>query len=99
MPNLVVIENATITQMLGDPKMVKALPCLRIASNAAQQPRAGCGKCGRKNRQQAADYTEIKRCIAGLASEGKRTLKNLLDANKIRIIYVNGRGRIIKLTF
>jgi hypothetical protein len=86
--------------MLDNPQMVNALPCL---SNAQKQMtaagRSGCGRCGRKNRTQTAQYTRIKQCLAGMGSSGKRKLKALLNAHKVRIVYANGRGKTVKLTF
>ena len=98
MQELVIIENATIAAMLADPEIVAELGCLQnVAATPPVQP--GCRKCGRKNAAKAAEYTGIKNCLAGMSSTGKRTLKRLLNANKVRIVYLNDNGRIIKLTF
>jgi hypothetical protein len=98
MQDLVIVENSTIGSMLADPDVVSQLPCLQNAA-AASPAKKGCGKCGRKNTAKAAEYTGIKNCLAGMSSNGKRKLKTLLHAKKVRIMYLNNSGRIIKLTF
>tara|TARA_Y100001938_G_scaffold150895_1_gene244222 strand:+ start:3843 stop:4142 length:300 start_codon:yes stop_codon:yes gene_type:complete len=99
MQELVIIENSTIAAMLDDAEVVSQLPCLQNATTLAAKPKSGCGKCGRKNAAKAAEYTSIKNCLAGMASEGKRQLKKILNAKKVRIVYLNNSGRVIKLTF
>ena len=96
---LVIIENSTIAGMLANPQMVSELPCLSNAQKQMTASKSGCGRCGRKNRTQTAQYTRIKQCLAGMGSGGKRKLKSLLNAHKVRIVYANGRGKTVKLTF
>jgi hypothetical protein len=96
---LVIIENSTIAGMLADPHMVSEFPCLANAQKQMTSTKSGCGRCGRKNRTQTAQYSRVKQCLAGMGSAGKRKLKTLLDAHKIRIVYPNGAGRMVKLTF
>jgi hypothetical protein len=100
MQELVIIENGTITGMLADASIVAQVPCLQSAAAAANaQPSKGCGKCGRKNSAKAAEYTSIKNCLASMSSDNKMKLKQILNATRLRIVYVNNSGRIIKLTF
>ena len=42
---------------------------------------------------------QIKSCLAGMSSEKKTQLKSLLDAKKVRVIYVNAGGQVVQLTF
>ena len=98
MQELVIIENGTITGMLADASIVAQMPCLQSAASSTQ-PTSGCGKCGRKNTAKAAEYTSIKNCLASMSSDNKRKLKQILNATRLRIVYVNNSGRIIKLTF
>jgi hypothetical protein len=98
MQDLVIIENSMIMAMMADAEIVSQVPCLQNI-NTASTKKAGCGKCGRKNTAKALEYTSIKNCIAGMSSNNKRTLKKILDAHKVRIVYLNDTGRIIKLTF
>jgi len=98
MQELVIIENSTVAAMLADPKIVSQVPCLQNI-NKASAKKSGCSKCGRKNSVKAAEYTGIKNCIAGMSSNNKRAIKKILNANKVRIVYLNNSGRIIKLTF
>jgi len=98
MQELVIIENSTIAAMLADAEIVSQVPCLQNI-DASPVKKSGCGKCGRKNAAKATEYTSIKNCLAGMSSDNKRKLKKILDANKVRIVYLNDTGRIIKLTF
>ena len=99
MQELVIIENSTVAAMLADAEIVSQIPCLQNIDTAPTTKKSGCGKCGRKNSAKAAEYTGIKNCIAGMSSDNKRKLKSILDAHKVRIVYLNDTGRIIKLTF
>ena len=98
MQDLVIIENSMISAMMADSEIVSQVPCLQNISTAPTK-KAGCGKCGRKNAAKATEYTSIKNCIAGMSSNNKRALKKILDARRVRIVYLNDNGRIIKLTF
>jgi len=98
MQDLVIIENSTLSAMMADSEIVSQVPCLQNI-NTASTKKAGCGKCGRKNSAKAAEYTSIKNCLAGMSSDNKRALKKILDTRRVRIVYVNDNGRIIKLTF
>lgn len=99
MQELVIIENSTVAAMLADAEIVAQIPCLQNIDPSANTKKSGCGKCGRKNSAKAAEYTSIKNCIASMSSDNKRKLKKILDAHKVRIVYLNDTGRIIKLTF
>ena len=97
MQELVIIENSTVAAMLADSEIVAQMPCLQNITAPTQK--AGCGKCGRKNSVKASEYTGIKNCLASMSADNKRKLKKILDATRLRIVYVNDSGRIVKLTF
>ena len=97
MQELVIIENSTVAAMLADSEIVSQMPCLQNIT--AQAQKSGCGKCGRKNSVKASEYTGIKNCLASMSADNKRKLKQILNATRLRIVYVNNSGRIIKLTF
>ena len=98
MQELVIIENSTVAAMLADSEIVSQMPCLQNITTAQAQ-KSGCGKCGRKNSVKASEYTGIKNCLASMSADNKRKLKQILNATRLRIVYVNNSGRIVKLTF
>jgi hypothetical protein len=95
---LVVIENGTITAMASNPIFLRDFPFL--ASLGAQQVKGKkCSPC-QKNKAQNDALLRAKAVIAGLPSEKKRRLKELLNAREARLIYARaGDGKVIQLTF
>ena len=93
--SLVVIENATIARMAGDPQFVQAFPCIKVA----QPAKRGCGRCGRRQAAGADNYAEIKNCIAHLGNNDKLKLKQMLGADRIQVTFKSASSKVIKLHF
>ena len=99
MAALVVIEDSTIFSMLHDSKFAD-IPCFINKRDIFTTSRASCGSCARKRQEkQRSDMAKIKACLAGMSSEKKAEFKKLLDAEKVRIIYVNAGNQVVQLTF
>lgn len=95
-----VLDNTAIYQLLKRPEVVQAFPFLAAAAAKVQTVKAGgCGRCARKQRQNAPDYDSIKQAIAAMDGAGKAQLKELLGAAEVRMIYKNQRSQVVRLTF
>lgn len=98
---LVVIEEGVLMVMSNSPTFVKEFPFLATVAaqaRAKQKKRGGCGSCGRK-KDQAVLYGSAKKALAGMDSTKKRRLKELLNAERVRIVYRSGENKSVELTF
>jgi len=99
MVELVVIEDSTILSMLHDAKFAD-IPCLMNKRDIFNTARGGCGTCARKQQErQRTEMAKIKSCLAGMSSQKKADLKQLIGAEKVRIVYVNASNKVVQLTF
>lgn len=94
---LVMIEEGTLISLSLNAAILKEFPFLGTIG-AKTKPR-GCGSCGRAAAARSAVFGDIKRQIASMADDRKRRLKELLHAEKARILYRNASGRAVELTF
>jgi hypothetical protein len=100
MRDTVVIEDSTILAMASDPKFTEAIPCLANQRAALTPANTGCGSCARRrNEAQKAALSNIKSCLASLSAEQQTTLKTLLDATKIKVVFASVTGQISYVTF
>jgi hypothetical protein len=93
---LVVIEEGNLTSMARSQQFVAEFPFLTALAN--QTARSGRSCCGGNVARQNA-FASAKQTLAGMDSEKKRRLKELLNANKVRVVYTNTSGRRVELTF
>jgi hypothetical protein len=101
MTDLVVIEDSTIFSMLHDAKFAD-IPCFVNKRDIFIQSRdsSGCGSCANKRQaRQRSEMAKIKSCLAGMSSQKKAEFKKLVDAEKVRIVYVNASNQVVQLTF
>ena len=97
---MVVIEEGTLTTMSLNPQIAAAFPVLGpIAKLARKGTGGGCGSCGRAAQERAKLFQQVKLALAGMASDQKRKLKDLLNANSVRLLYKDTAGRSQQLTF
>jgi hypothetical protein len=86
---LVIIEDSTLASMAANDSFVKEFPFLQAPK------RTGCGSCARNST--AGLFGSAKKAIAGLDSEKKRKLKEMLNTKELRVTYRTGDGRIVTL--
>lgn len=99
MSDLVVIEDSTIMTLLQDRRFTDAIPCLFNKLEIFRH-NTGCGSCARKRQEkQRSEMAKIKSCLAALSPDKKTTLKQLLGAKKVRVLFVNPAGQVVQLTF
>lgn len=97
---LVVIDDGIILALLNDVSFAASVPCLQNKKEIFTSSMSGCGACARKRQErQKKEMTTIKTCIAGMSTEKKNELKKKLDAQQLRIVYVNGANQVVQLTF
>ena len=95
---LVIIEEAMLVSMARSANFIKEFPFLREALSV-EPTGGGCGGCGHaSNTQRASVLTTIKQNLAGMADDRKQLLKRLLNTQKIRLTYRQGR-QIVQHTF
>lgn len=97
---MVVIEEGTLTTMALNAAIAKEFPILApIAKLARNAPRAGCGTCGRAAQERTKLFQQVKLALAGMDSDRKRKLKDLMNAQSMRLLYRDNAGKAQQLTF
>jgi hypothetical protein len=101
MPNVAVIEDATVLRMINDDTLSAAIPCLYAKKTLFKNiGNGGCGTCSRKRAaNRRTDVNQIKICLAGLSQEKRNTLKNWLGAETARVMYTNTAGQVVQVNF
>lgn len=100
MRDLVVLEDSTILSMLNDQQYASNIPCLSNKKDLFRSSAGGCGTCAKKRQEkQRQEMARIKSCLAALSTEKKNELKKMLDADKVRVVFVNASGKVVQLTF
>lgn len=93
-----VIEDATISALLSNPELVKAVPELRAAAEKAAATK-GCGSCNKKQKGKAINYANAKRAIGNLPTAKMEVIRKALGADQIRVYYRADSGKQVKLTY
>lgn len=100
MAQIVTIDDSTIMSMLNNKSLTEAIPCLTNRKNVFTNNGGGCGSCARKRQQkQREEMVKIKTCLASMSPEKKTVLKQRLNAQQLRIVYVNSAGQTVQMTF
>lgn len=100
MSQLVIIEDSTILSMLSNKSFADTIPCFANRKNVFAGSSGGCGACARKKQQkQREELVKIKTCLASMSPEKKAELKSKLNAQQVRVVYVNSAGQTVNITF
>lgn len=100
MADLVTLEDSTILTLINDRAVAQEIPCLFNKAPIFQNNVGGCGACARKKQQRMREeMARIKSCLAAMSAENKNKLKQLLGANKVRVVYSRPSGEVVQLTF
>jgi hypothetical protein len=96
----VVLENSVIQSLLRRPEVVQAFPFMQQAA-AQMVGSKGKGKqcCGKKNRNNTADYEGLKQAIAQMGLADLVRLRDFIGASQVRLVYRNFRGQVVRKTF
>lgn len=98
---LVVLEEGQLVALALNKDVAAEFPFLApLASIAKAAPaRRGCGACGTANNDRAAAFQKAKAAVAGMDSARKRRLKQILNAEQVRVLYRRPSGKGEELTF
>lgn len=100
MADMVVIEDSTIVSMANDERFNKTIPCLMNQSGNVIPAPTGCGSCARKRAEAARQAIgRVKACLADMSSEKKNELKQLLNAQKVKVVFATATGQVSSVTF
>lgn len=92
---LVVIEDSMILSMSQNQQFLSEFPFLAGIGRATVAKKGGCSAC-RGNRDRAQVLNAAKAAIAGMSADKKKKLLRLLNTEKVRIIYNDGRRTLNK---
>lgn len=95
---LVIIEDAVITSLLSNPRLLSEIPALKNAASIRPNSGPSCKPCARKAGNKAFNYSGAKKVIANLRGEPLAKLKKELGADKIRVMFVNESGKLVQMT-
>lgn len=100
MQDMVVIEDNTIVSMVSDARFNTTIPCLMNQTGAVIPAPTGCGSCARKRAEGARQAIgRVKACLADMSAEKKNELKQLLNAQHVKVVFATATGQISTVTF
>lgn len=100
MQDMVVIEDSTIVSMVNDSRFNQTIPCLINQSGSVIPAPTGCGSCARKRAEASRQaIRRVKECLAGMSPEKKTELKQLLNAQNVKVVFANATGQVTTVTF
>ncbi len=100
--HLLTIEDGTIRSMMSDPRFTDLLPQLAMAKTQIESIKPGkpnCKKCKKEKAQVAADaMNSAREAVRSVRGAKLASIKRLLNAEQLRIISRNSRGKRVKWT-
>ena len=98
---LIIIEDGLLSSMASNKQFLSEFPFLKGLQQYAQGRQPGCGTCGgaaKVNAAKAVVFTAAKQTLAQMGDSKRRKLKQLLNAEKVRVTYKSG-SKIVQHTF
>ena len=92
---LLVLEEQTLMSLAAKAPVVQEFPFLGVLNTV----RTGCSSCGAAASRRANAVRNVKFSIAGMSTERKRRLKEVLNTEQARVIYNKPDGAVVSLTF
>ena len=100
--NLLTIEDATVKQMLKDPRSLELLPCLQGPKAKIDGIKPGgreCDRCEADKKRIMADAMRVaKNCIRNSRGERLSGIKEVLGARQLRLTAKNSKGKRVQYT-
>lgn len=90
---MVVIENGLLASMAVNPNYLSQFPFLGGLSSPGK---SGCGSCGGANAAREVAFAAAKSALANMSQEKKDQLRKMLDADKLRVVYMDGNQKVMK---
>lgn len=94
---LLIIEESVLVAMAGNPNFTKEFTFLAPLAKATKAS-TGCGRCNRRASKRATLINGLKLSLVSMGAEKKKRLKQLLNADKVRI-RVAQEGQVKEYTF
>ena len=98
---VVVMENAVLEQMASNKAFLNEFPSLRkilVANKAAGDSCSGCTGT-RAGSARGDTYQEVKMALSGMATSRKSLLKQMLNTDKIEIVFRGSNGKAVRNKF
>jgi len=101
---MTIIDDSMAVSIISNQKIIQEIPALKVAADnaktrGANPAKAGCRPCQAKARNVAIDMMYIKQSIAQLPDSDRKKLKEMLDTEKIRMVYRTVSNRLVQLTY
>jgi hypothetical protein len=100
---LLIIDDSMAVAIISNLKIIQEIPAIKVAADNAKakgsRPLFGCRPCQAKARNVAMDLMQIKQTIAQLPDSDRKKLKELLNADKIRLVYRTPSNKLVQLTY
>lgn len=84
---------STLASNSGYVREFQFLSRLRDAHTGKPKKKGSCGGCSRTARADSALFNAAKQAIAGMSSERKRKLRQMLNTNQILVTFVHPSGK------
>lgn len=95
---LLILEESVLLTMLGNPTFVQEFPFMMGAEGVIKTKASGCGRCNQKAGRQIQAINGIKQAIVSMSIEKKQKLKQMVNAEKVRLRISSG-GKVTEHTF
>lgn len=95
---LLLVEEAVIFAMAGNPRFVAEFPFLSAAKNLVKTAKASCGVCSSSAQTRIKTVHAIKLAIRQLSPERKTKLKSMLNATQVKL-RMRENKKIVDYTF
>lgn len=95
---LLVLEEAVLLSMMGNPNFVQEFPFLAGNEGVITAKPSGCGRCNQKASRRIQAINGIKQAIVSMSVEKKQKLKQMVNAEKVRLLISSG-GKVTAHTF
>lgn len=97
---VVIIQDGVLLSMAASLNFRQQFPFLQaLQQQHGRQAPHTCSSCSRKQKQASNLYTRAKESLASLPPHKQQQLKTLLNAEKIRIHWIDANGNKQERTF
>lgn len=93
------IDDAMVSQMMGNPQFRREFPFMATAHMQSQAGNRSCNGCGRKQKSNTADYEGVRSAIGAMDLDKKAKLKEMLGGGQVAVRFDNGNGKWINMRF
>lgn len=92
---MLVIENGLLASMAANQQYLAEFPFLAGLSRH-NSSKAGCGSCGGASAARDLAFSSAKAALANVSEEKKRRLKGMLNAETLRVVYMDGNQKVMR---